>query len=168
MPEAPPRFLADAMLERLARWLRVLGYDTTFGGTLLDRDVARIAAAEGRHVLTRDRRLPEEWAVRDFLLVRAARPREQLREVIARYRLARPTTLFTRCMLCNAPLRPARAEDEHAGVPGTLRDRPDALRVCPQCNRTYWEGGHTRRMRAVLDELWDADSVGHDDEEGPA
>jgi uncharacterized protein with PIN domain len=135
-----PRFLADAMLERLARWLRVLGVDVeSAGGTAADRELVRRAAAEDRVLLTRDRRLALEHGAGEHLVVRSAAPLEQLREVVERFAIEVPPELFTRCLLCNAPLEPA----ERPGVP------PPARR-CPQCDRIYWEGSHTRRMRAAL------------------
>jgi uncharacterized protein len=143
-----PRFLADVMLERLARWLRALGHDAASAGAEHDHALARRAADEGRWLLTRDRRLAEEC--RAAVLVRASAPLEQLREVVERFGLA-PRDPFSRCLVCNEPLRAATA----AEVEGALREvcerhRPEAPRACPRCGRVYWEGSHTRRMRAAL------------------
>jgi uncharacterized protein with PIN domain len=135
-----PRFLADAMLERLARWLRVLGVDVeSASGTAADRELVQLAAAEGRVLLTRDRRLALEHGAGEHLVVRSAAPLEQLREVVERFAIEVPSELFTRCLLCNLPLEPT----DHPGVP------PPARR-CPRCERVYWEGSHTRRMRAAI------------------
>jgi uncharacterized protein with PIN domain len=135
-----PRFLADVMLERLARWLRVLGVDVeSADATSADRDIARRAVAEGRVLLTRDRRLPVEHEAGEHLVVRSGVPLEQLAEVVARYAIALPPELFTRCLLCNVPLEP-----------GPDADTPAGARRCPRCCRDYWEGSHTRRMRAAL------------------
>ena len=148
-----PRFLADVMLARLARWLRVLGYDTASAGA--DEDdaaLARRADAEGRWLLTRDRRLADETPRALGVLLRAGPPLAQLREVIDRLSLAPAgRALFERCMLCNTPLPPA-TEDEAAAA---LHDvcaahRPAPVRASPACGRAYWEGAHTRRMRAAL------------------
>ena len=132
-----PRFLADVMLERLARWLRVLGADVeSAAGAAADRDLVRRAGAEDRVLLTRDRRLAAEHAGR-IVVVRSAAPLEQLAEVVARCDVA-IGELFTRCLLCNVPLEPAPDVD---GMPA---------RRCPRCGRVYWEGSHTRRMRSAL------------------
>src|SRR5690606_36570298 len=94
-----PRFLADAMLARLARWLRVLGFDTAFEPELLDRELVALAVAEGRILLTRDRQLVEHLRPPRALLVGADAPLAQLREVIASCGLAPPGRLFSRCLV---------------------------------------------------------------------
>lgn len=137
------RFLADAMLERLARWLRVLDVDVaTLPATTPDAEVARRAADEGRVLLTRDRGLAA--AHPDSALVRSGEPLEQLREVLERFDVPEPPALFLRCLLCNVPLAPDPAR--HDTADGTCA----GARRCPQCGRLYWEGSHTRRMRAAL------------------
>jgi uncharacterized protein with PIN domain len=139
------RFLADAMLERLARWLRALDVDVVSAPPgAPDSELVRIAAAESRVILTRDR--GEVLARGPTLIVRADRPLDQLREVAARYGIDATGALFARCLLCNAPLRPATAE-EIAAEPAA---RGATVQRCPACARLYWEGGHTRRMRAAL------------------
>ena len=148
-----PRFLADVMLERLARWLRVLGYDTASAGA--DEDdaaLARRADADGRCLLTRDRRLAEETPRALGVLLRSGPPLSQLREVIDRLALAPAgRALFARCLLCNTPLRPAAEDEAAAALPDVCAaHRPEAVRACPACGRVYWEGAHTRRMRAAL------------------
>jgi uncharacterized protein len=151
-PGDAPRFLADAMLERLARWLRVLGVDTASAGAASDAELARLAAAERRWLLTRDRRLAVETPDGLGVLVRHGAPLSQLREVIERFALPVTGELFTRCMLCNAPLRAATDAEAAAALPDLCeRHRPDPVRACPACGRVYWEGAHTRRMRAALE-----------------
>jgi len=130
----PPRFLADAMLERLARWLRVLGFDAECASGPDGEIIAR-AAADARHLLTRDRRLAADSQHLAPILIRSKEPLEQLREVLTHLDLALPHDLFKRCLLCNVAL----GDDE-----GTDR------RHCPNCGRVYWEGLHTQRMRAAL------------------
>lgn len=149
-PVAGRRFLADAMLERLARWLRVLGFDVASAGTLVDGELLRRAAAEDRVLLTRDRGLLGPERASDYL-IESSDPLEQLREVVARFELPLPPELFTRCLLCNTVLQPlGRALDDDDELPLDVRERGEALRQCTTCGRVYWEGAHTRRMRAAL------------------
>ncbi len=148
---APP-FLADAMLERLARWLRAAGHDVASADPAApDAAVRRRAAADGRVLLTRDRRLAEECAAAGgagaCFRVRAAAPLEQLAEVAAAFGLAPLALAFTRCLVCNAPLAPA--EPGSPGAPAALPPGT-ALWRCPACGRTYWDGSHPRRMRHAL------------------
>ena len=167
IPEAgpDPRFLADAMLGRLARWLRTLGYDTAWDPEIADEVLVRRALEEGRRILTRDGGLLREWRV-EGMRVEAEKPVEQLREVVEAFDLPRPTRLFTRCRECNAGLEPVSLDDVADAVPegvtGRLRAREGeegskegpTLARCPHCERVYWEGSHTARMRAVLDRIF--------------
>ena len=145
------RFLADAMLERLARWLRVLGFDTASGSAARDAELVRRAEEEGRVLLTRDRRLAHLRNSRESLLVLSDEPLSQLRQVIAHFRLEAPRELFTRCLVCNTVLGSVSGEEVEALVAPGAPDRPETLRRCQSCNRMYWEGSHTRRMRSALE-----------------
>lgn len=165
-PERPERhsrgsapLVADAMLGRLARWLRALGRDVVFDTDLQDVDLARTARDEGRLLLTRDRRLCTERGSPDWCrLVEARRPRAQLRELDRPLDLFAPgwrSALFTRCMVCNTSLEDVDADairhDLPPEVSGDPRVRSVGFRRCPACRRVYWEGSHTRRMRRWLD-----------------
>jgi uncharacterized protein with PIN domain len=145
------------MLERLARWLRAADVDTASAPpTAPDDTVRALAASEGRVLLTRDRRLAEACAAdaagAACYRVRADAPLAQFVEVADAFAMGRPALTFARCLVCNTPLGPAAAaaaDTLRAGAPpGTPADR--RLLQCPGCGRVYWEGGHTRRMRAAL------------------
>ncbi len=144
-----PRFFADAMLGRLARWLRTLGYDTAYEDAIADEALVRRALDEGRHILTRDRRLFQEWRV-EGLLVEADTPLDQLAEVIGAFELDPPPRLFTRCRRCNAPLRPVSRASVAGQVPARVWARETEFTRCTGCGKVYWEGSHTERMRRVL------------------
>jgi hypothetical protein len=132
------------MLGGLARWLRALGYDTTWEAGIDDDELVRGAATEGRLVLTRDAALAARRAGESMLRVRADAPLDQLREVHARVPLS-DRAAFTRCTRCNEPLTPV--SPEQAAVPPAVRAAEKELRRCPSCHRVYWEGSHTARMR---------------------
>ena len=147
---AAPRFFCDAMLGRLARWLRALGFDTAYEADIADAELAARAAVEGRLVLTRDRRLAEEQGVEDVLVIVAEQPVAQLREVFTRLALAVPDRLFTRCTVCNTVVEPLPAGEARARVPPNVLARQTDFTRCPTCGRIYWEGGHAHRMRNRL------------------
>jgi uncharacterized protein len=154
--EAPdmdePRFFADAMLGRLARWLRVLGFDTAYDATLADPALVRLAEADGRVLLTRDRHLLLDLRPARALEIRSDVPLEQLQSVVKALGLTPPSELFTRCLVCNAALPPALSEaDALPLLPPRARGLPGPVRVCPQCGRVYWPGSHVRRMRRALE-----------------
>jgi len=147
------RFLADSMLGRLARWLRILGFDVAWQAHAPDEALVRRALREGRVLLTRDRRLPVEWRLHDVHLVRAGETLGQLREVVEAFRLAERARPFTRCSRCNVPLAEVPPEAVRARVPERVRERQREFRGCPECGRIYWAGTHAERMRHVLDRV---------------
>jgi uncharacterized protein len=147
----PPRFAADAMLGRLARWLRVLGFDTSYDAALADAALVRLAHDEGRILLTRDRHLLRELRPARAHEVRRDDPLDQLRELVAALDLPPPTELFTRCMLCNTVLSPPLEEHEWAPLLSPcLSEVHGPVRRCPACGKVYWHGSHVRRMREAL------------------
>ncbi len=151
--DAPrPRFLADAMLGRLARWLRVLGYDTRYDPLAPDETLVAWAAAEERVLLTRDRRLLRELRPAAAVEIRSDVPLEQLRQVVAALGLLPPSPpeLFTRCLVCNELLEPVPDEERARVLPERARTLPGPVRRCPCCARVYWQGSHARRMRGAL------------------
>lgn len=147
------RFAADAMLGRLARWLRVLGFDTSYDAGLADPELVRRASEEGRVLLTRDRHLLRELRPAQALEIRQDDPIEQLKAVIATLAPAGPPGLFTRCMLCNACLSDDLPDEEaHRLLPAAMAQAPHPVRHCPGCGRVYWHGSHVRRMRVRLEQ----------------
>lgn len=147
---AAARFFADAMLGRLAHWLRILGFDVAYQAHIDDAALVRRALDEGRTILTRDRALPEEWRVRDVHLVVAEDPHEQLREVVRAFGLEPRLRLFTRCSRCNEPLVEASPAAVASRVPPRILARQREFRRCRGCGRVYWHGSHTARMERVV------------------
>jgi uncharacterized protein with PIN domain len=152
---AEKRFAADAMLGRLARWLRLLGFDCSYDSELSDAELVRRGVLEERMILTRDRRLPEEWWVPSIHLVRAKGLREQLAEVLREFELAPTIRVLSRCADCNRPLQPVARSDVSERVPPRALRTHDAFSECGSCGRVYWEGSHTAQIRRLVDELVD-------------
>jgi hypothetical protein len=149
----PPRFAADAMLGRLARWLRVLGYDTFYDIGVADPVLVRLAQDEQRLLVTRDRHLLRELRPVHALEIRQDDPLQQLRDLVLQLQLAAPTALFTRCLLCNAALQELEPAQALPLLPEGVRDLPGPVRRCRVCSRLYWDGSHVRRMRAAIDRV---------------
>jgi len=144
-------FLADAMLGRLAKWLRILGYDTLYGVHWDDNELARRSRAEGRVLLTRDGELARRRGLR-VLFIHQQELEPQLAEVLAAYPPP-PEGLFSRCPECNAPLQDVPKEAAREQVPPYVYQTQARFRRCPQCLRLYWQGTHWQRMRERLAEL---------------
>ena len=138
-------FAADAMLGRLAKWLRILGYDTLYQSAWNDLRLVRIARAQDRIVLTRDRELARRRCVRVLLLDSDGLERQlaQLHRVLG---VARRTS-FGRCPLCNEPLEPVNKDQAWGQVPPYVFVKQSEFYLCPSCNRFYWRGTHWDHMQ---------------------
>lgn len=145
-PLREPRFLADAHLGRLARDLRLLGFDATFANDLGDDALARMAAAEHRILLTRDRQLLMRREVTHGCYLRAARPEEQLAYLVRRLQLCGLIRPFARCTACNTPVENVPVEVVAAILPPGVCRLHERFWRCPGCGRVYWQGSHWRAM----------------------
>jgi uncharacterized protein with PIN domain len=151
--DAETRFIADAMLGKLAHWLRLLGFDCAYESEIDDGELVRRGIEQDRIVLTRDRALPDEWRASGICVVRAERTFEQLEELMRRFDLARAVRPFTRCSACNERLSEADAADLTGRAPASILATRERLRECPGCKRVYWKGSHARRIQRVVDRL---------------
>jgi uncharacterized protein with PIN domain len=147
------RFVADAHLGGLAHLLRMTGFDTLYDNHFHDDEIERIAFEQGRIVLTRDRDLLKRRQVTHGCYVRALRSEQQLREVFDRLDLAGSAQPFTRCLSCNAPLRPVDKAQVASRLPPGVRARHERFAACDGCARVFWEGSHWRRMLDLVDTL---------------
>lgn len=154
------RFAVDAMLGRLARWLRLLGFDAFYEPDVPDERLVRRALAEERWILTRDRSLPVEWRAPRVHVVAAESPFAQLREVVRAFDLGARARPFARCSRCNAMLLPLSPAEAERRVPARVRERHARFLACPSCGRTYWEGTHVARIRHVLERTLEPEPEG--------
>ncbi len=141
----PPGFILDVHLGRLARLLRLLGFDAAWSRDASDAELAAASSREGRILLSRDRGLLKRREVHRGCLVRSQSAREQVEQVVARYGLRGMLAPFSRCLVCNAPL----AHEE----PGEAEGTPRAAGHCPSCRRRYWRGSHWEAMGRLVDEI---------------
>jgi uncharacterized protein with PIN domain len=147
------RFIADAHLGGLAQLLRLAGFDTRYDNHFPDDEIEQLALAEHRVVLTRDRELLKRRALVHGCYVRSLQPDAQWREVAGRLGLAHHVRPFRLCLMCNAPLRAASAEELGGRVPEGVLERHERFVTCDVCRRVFWEGSHWKRMRARIEEL---------------
>ena len=145
------RFLADSMLGTLAKWLRILGYDTAYDAGLDDNALVRLARAEGRVLLTRDTALAQRKGLQSLLIASEVLP-EQLAQVLQAFSLqvANP---FSRCPVCNSPLEEVPKYEAWGQVPPFVFQTQERFSLCPQCNRFYWRGTHWQKMLERVREL---------------
>ena len=144
-----PHFVADVMLGKLAKWLRLLGYDTLYFRDSDDRDLARIARTSKRILLTRDVELTKRRGV-PFYLVRHEHIEEQLREVFKHLHLE-ITDTFSRCPECNHMLHVVEKETVREKIPPYVYQTHTRLSECPNCGRVYCRGSHWAHIIATLE-----------------
>lgn len=150
-PLRDPRFVVDANLGRLARYLRLLGFDILYRNSFADREVASIASAERRIVLTRDRALLQHKIITHGYFVRADKPREQVREILARLDLYRALRPFSRCLRCNGELEDVGKDTVLDQLEPKTRQYYERFRRCKACGQAYWKGSHFQRMAKLCD-----------------
>jgi len=148
-----PRFFADAMLERVARWLRILGFDCAFERGIADADIVRRSAVERRVILTRDHDFRRDWNAMNVFIVSAGSTAEQLSEIVSRFDLSTRFDPFTRCSRCNTRLDDLPREEAVSLVPPRVAECQERFLRCARCARVYWAGSHAERMRAVVDRI---------------
>lgn len=155
----PGGFLADAHLGGLARFLRMLGFDTLHENAFADEDIRRLARDERRVVLTRDRELLKCRDIARGCFVHALEPQAQLGEVAKRYGLARRARPFTLCLHCNLPLVEVDRDSVLERLPERVVELHERFTHCRGCDRVYWPGSHYDRMRQALGEVLSAENL---------
>lgn len=148
-----PKFVVDANLGRLTRYLRLLGFDCLYRNDYADESVAKISSEQHRVVLTRDRRLLQRKIITHGYFVREVIPKLQVKEVLKRFDLYRLIAPLTRCMQCNGILmRVEKQQIEHHLEPLTKKYY-DSFLVCSDCERIYWQGSHYKHAKQLIKEL---------------
>jgi len=143
-----PKFLADCMLGKLARWLRILGYDTKYFHYLDDAKIIALARFEHRIILTKDRDLAKRASDITYL-VSSSRVEEQVQEVITAFHLPYLTS-FTRCPHCNELLFDLPPEEAKKEVPLFVSLTFSQFKKCPKCHRIYWPGTQWQKIIQTL------------------
>lgn len=147
------RFILDVHLGRLARYLRMAGFDTYYDSGYDDETIISIASKEKRIILTRDKILLKNNRVERGYWIRSTEPRRQAQEVIGRFDLAGNMKPFTRCMECNSELLQVGKEDIEERLLPKTRKYFDVFMLCPGCSRIFWEGSHYERMKQFIEAL---------------
>ena len=148
--EPPPRFLADRMVGTLAKWLRLLGYDTVYMPEVSPTSVKREARRQGRILLTRRTCFLNQRDMPPFVFIRADRFREQLKQVCTDLRLKVSSSLLRRCSICNQELEAIDRERVQSRVPAYVWQTQSTFLHCRKCQRVYWNATHRER---IIEEL---------------
>lgn len=138
------RFIADAMLGRLARWLRLLGFDTIYYTDITDALLLKIAKQDERIILTRDTHFLKR-NIRDLLFINSDDVFKQLTQVIKTFHLRMPEA--SRCVNCNGILHEVNKEDVADSVPEHVYLNFSLFEKCSECGSVYWQGSHLKNFR---------------------
>lgn len=152
LPE-PIAFLTDNHLGRLTRFLRLLGFDTAYGGEAADDLLAERAHDENRVLLTRDRGLLKRSLVVFGTCLRSTDSREQLLAVLRRYRLFDHVEPWRRCLRCNGVLRPVDKADVLDRLEAKTKLYYDEFQQCAACGQVYWRGSHFGELERLVMEI---------------
>ncbi|MBI4689058.1 MAG: Mut7-C RNAse domain-containing protein [Nitrospirae bacterium] len=139
------RFITDAMLGRLARWLRLLGFDTLYYSDISDSDLLRIARRENRFILTRDTHFLRFKDLKDFLLINSNNTLDQLIEITRVLKMKKFD--LARCVKCNGMLDDVvEKADIEGSVPEYIYLKLSKFMRCRACGNIYWEGSHMKSI----------------------
>ncbi len=152
-----PRFIVDHNVGKLAKWLRLMGYDARFFRGESDAEMVAIALKEGRIILTRDTRIMQRRLVTKgklkALLIESDQPSEQIHQIINSLNLDYYFNPFSLCLECNQPLVERQKSELKDSVPPYVFKTQEQFRQCPACKRIYWRGTHWRAMTQRLEGL---------------
>uniref|UniRef100_A0A7C4Y4N6 Mut7-C RNAse domain-containing protein n=1 Tax=candidate division WOR-3 bacterium TaxID=2052148 RepID=A0A7C4Y4N6_UNCW3 len=138
------KFLCDFMLGRLAKWMRLLGYDTEFFKEPDYNKLIVFSNATNRIIITRNSKLKD---MKNVIYIKEERIEEQLRKILTLFPETNP---LTRCSLCNTEIIEIKKEDVLGKVPEYVYKNQKNFYLCPKCNKIYWEGTHIELMREFL------------------
>lgn len=146
------KFIADVHLGRLARILRMLGFDTVYSNSFPATEMLRIAAAENRIVLSRNAALAKNKAAVAAFHIRSEDVREQIRSVINSFALE-PFHPFSRCMVCNGLLQAVKKESINMQLEENTTEYFNDFWQCQNCKKIFWKGSHYEHMLRLLKDL---------------
>lgn len=146
------RFCADVHLGKLARFLRLPGFDTVYSNNLSKAELHAIAKIENRILLSKDSFF-EKFRDINFLLIESFDPVEQLVEVVNHFHLKDAFSPFTRCLDCNQKLRPVAIEQVAGRLLPNTRKYFSEFFECSGCKKIYWKGSHYERMTPLVEAI---------------
>jgi len=148
------KFIADRMLGKLAKGLRMLGYDTIYSRGEDPHQIIQLARQEGRVILTRNTKLIPKRSEDHVIRVTEDNPFLQLKELIQKRHISlNEENLFSRCLVCNVLIDEISVEEAEGKVPDFIFYQQKAFFQCPRCGRIYWQGTHQGNMQKKVEEL---------------
>ncbi len=145
-------FAVDCMLGKLAKWLRILGFDAVFFSRIEDRTLLKLAEKENRVLLTKDTGLLEQAHI-PSLYIESENWEDQVVQVLCHFKLKDRVRPYSRCVVCNAALQDLPKERVGNLVTPFVYKNAESFSICPECGRVFWPGTHHRNMRSKIDDI---------------
>lgn len=146
-----PKFILDVHLGKLAKYLRLLGFDSFYDRDYDDDEIINRSISDKRIILTRDKGLLKNTQVNHGYWIRSQHPDDQLKEVILKFDLKNISRPFTRCLECNMKLIEVSKDEIDGMLMPLTRKYYNYFQKCPGCNRIFWEGTHFKRMKDFIE-----------------
>jgi uncharacterized protein with PIN domain len=147
------RFVADVHLGKLARYLRLFGFDTLYYNDFNARGLIEVSCRQARVLLTRSSRLLKHQDITRAILVRDADPGIQLKSIFQRLDLYAEARPFSRCLCCNGLIETIPNQKVAHRLPSRIRAGNQAFFSCSSCNRVYWKGTHFKQISRLIEEM---------------
>lgn len=152
-PLREPIFVLDVHLGRLAKYMRMLGFDVIYKNNYNDDNMVKISLDEKRTIITKDKEILKRNTVTHGYWIRNENPEEQLKEVIGRFHLINQIKEFSRCLECNSPLNKVEKGNIINQVPSKVKEWHNEFYKCPGCNKIYWRGSHYEKMKEMIKKI---------------
>ncbi len=152
-PLREPKFILDGHLGTLARYLRMLGFDTNYRNDYADKEIVKISLKEKRAILTRDVGILKRNEVTRGYWVRNTDPAKQVEEVVKRFDLKNQIQEFSRCVECNSILENIEKEKIIDRLPPKVKAAHNNFLYCKNCDKIYWRGSHYESMKGLIEKL---------------
>ncbi|MBO8130421.1 MAG: Mut7-C RNAse domain-containing protein [Candidatus Marinimicrobia bacterium] len=149
------KFIADNMLGKLAKYLRALGYNCIYPPPENIDKIIEYIKKEDRIFITRSKKYTGQIEKSNIVILYSDKIDKQILELREKVKISYdPEKLFSRCLICNIEIFPVEKLDEKKNIPRRVFEYFKEFYKCPQCNRIYWMGGHTKRMTEKIEKIF--------------
>ncbi len=147
------RFIVDCMLGKLAKWLKILGFDALYFSKIEDSDLLVLAQKEGRVLLSRDNGLIGKSRNIKTLFIESEDWNTQVEQVLNEFELWEDVSPYSRCIECNVELRDLPKKKARNLVTPFVFEQAESFALCPECGRVFWKGTHHKDMEFKIEEI---------------
>lgn len=147
------KFIVDCMLGKLAKWLKILGFDTLYFSKIEDSELLTLAKKEVRTLLSRDNALLQKSRSIPTLFIKSEDWKSQLKQVLDDFKLWQEVRPYSRCIECNFELKDLSKRRAKNLVTPFVYERAKSFALCPCCGRVFWKGTHQQDMEHKIKEI---------------